>query len=225
MARLDCNGRWRYRRMGQRPTGERVRISGVAPKRENTREVCELIERAHVEAIANGHEFPARQLVIVVPSQPSLGPSGLPRVVPTFEEWFNGRYWNEWVIAEGNKPSVQIKKQSVFRTHLKDELGQLPLDRITVEVVQKLRFTLVAEKKLCDKSINNVMGVLSKALRYAVEADLIPRAPRCRMKKVERPEIELWSYDGYVRILDGARSVGLFWYVAACLAGEAGLRI
>src|SRR4051812_13061299 len=31
--------------------------------------------------------------------------------VPTLDEWFNGRFWTEWVIARRNKPSeVEAKK-------------------------------------------------------------------------------------------------------------------
>jgi hypothetical protein len=40
------------------------------------------------------------------------------------------------------------------------------------------------------------MAVLSKALRYAVDAEVIKEAPRIRFKRIERPEIEAWSFDG-----------------------------
>src|SRR5262245_21978813 len=43
--------------------------------------------------------------------------------------------------------------------------------------------------------------------------------------KVERPEIEAWDFDEYVRILNAARAAGEDWYAAVCLAGEAGLRV
>jgi integrase len=78
---------------------------------------------------------------------------------------------------------------------------------------------------LSDKRINNVMAVLSKALRYAADVELIERPPRVRLRRVERPEIEAWTFEEYPRVLSGARAESTEWYVAACLAGEAGLRI
>jgi integrase len=145
--------------------------------------------------------------------------------VPTYEEWFNGRFWKEWVIGERNKPSEKRSKEIIFRVHLQPELGHLRVDEINAEQIQKLRAKLVDEKKLGDKRINNVMAVLSKSLKYAVDVELIERAPRCRMKRVERVEIEAWSFEEYARILAAAKTEGPFWYAAACLAGEAGLRI
>ena len=80
-------------------------------------------------------------------------------------------------------------------------------------------------KGIGDKRINNVMAVLSKALRYAVDAELIDHSPKIRFRKTERPEIEAWDWDEYVRVLVAARQESPEWYAAVCLAGEAGLRV
>jgi integrase len=45
------------------------------------------------------------------------------------------------------------------------------------------------------------------------------------MFKVERPEIVAWDFAQYARLLVAAKIEGEEWYVAVCLAGEAGLRI
>lgn len=206
--RKDPDGRWRYRVRLRLHDGTHVRISGTAPVYENNEAAC---KRAEAEAIhAKLHES----------KQP---PSK--KEVPTYDEWFNGRFWKEWVIGERNKPSERRSKEIIFRVHLKPELGHLRLDEINAEQVQKLRAKLVDEKKLSDKRINNIMVVLSKSLRYAVDVELIDKAPKCRVKRVERAEIEAWTFDEYVRILDAAKREGPFWYAAACLGGEAGLRI
>jgi len=42
---------------------------------------------------------------------------------------------------------------------------------------------------------------------------------------VERPEIEAWDFEEYSRVLTSAKVEGDEWYVGACLAGEAGLRV
>jgi integrase len=67
--------------------------------------------------------------------------------------------------------------------------------------------------------------VLSKALRYAADVQLIGFLPKVGMLRVERPEFVCWDLAHYKRILDAAKEEGDEWYVAACLAGEAGLRV
>jgi integrase len=82
-----------------------------------------------------------------------------------------------------------------------------------------------AKRPLSEKRINNILTVLSKALRYANDVRLIDFAPKVGMLKVERPEFVCWDLAQYKRILDAAKEEGGEWYAAACLAGEAGLRI
>ena len=72
---------------------------------------------------------------------------------------------------------------------------------------------------------NNILAVLSKALRYAEEVKVIDEAPRIRLYKVERPEIVFWEFSEYARLVAAARAEGMQWHVAVLLAGEAGLRL
>ncbi len=51
----------------------------------------------------------------------------------------------------------------------------------------------------------------------------LPR--RVELYKVERPEIVFWEFEEHVRIIQAALDEGPEWYVAALLAGEAGLRV
>jgi integrase len=206
------NGRWRYREVVRLPDGTRERIFGSAPKHINTKVAAQKAMLDHVDRLLHPERQPQR------------------KETPTFKVWFDGRFWNEWVLAE-NKPSERAAKRSIFDTHLDPFLGEMPLDEINAGVVQRLRAHLVAKKDddgkpaLGAKRINNVMAVLSKALRYAVDAEVIKEAPRIRFKRIERPEIEAWSFEEYARVLQAAREESPEWYVAACLAGEAGLRV
>jgi hypothetical protein len=98
------------------------------------------------------------------------------------------------------------------------------LDKIGVGEVARFRAALLEkEPKLCRKYINNILAVLSKPLRYAVDVELINRAPKVGLLKVERPEIQWWDLDEYKRVLESAKVEGPEWYAAVCLAGEAGL--
>ncbi|MDD5308299.1 MAG: site-specific integrase [Deltaproteobacteria bacterium] len=154
---------------------------------------------------------------------------GRKEVTPTFEEWFNGRFWEEWVIGQMNKPSEQQSKRTVFKCHLKDHFGKLRLSEIA-EGSHVAQFKANLAKKmnagdLSKKSINNILAVLSKSLRYAEEARVIERAPQVKLYRLERPEIEWWEFEQYPRVLTAAREEGPEWHAAVCLAGEAGLRI
>ena len=81
------------------------------------------------------------------------------------------------------------------------------------------------EKPLSDKTINNILAVLSKPLKYAEDLEIIPKAPKVGLLKIEPPDIEWWELPEYARILQAARAEGPLAFAAACLAGEAGLRV
>jgi integrase len=187
------------------PNGKKKRIFGTPEL--NTKEAAKDAERAEIERVRNGDAEKAAE-----------------QEVPTFDSSFNGRFWREWVIGRKNKPSEANAKKNVYENHLKQAFGHLRLDEIGVAHVADFRATLV-EKKLKEKTINNVLGVLSKPLRYALDAEVIARAPKIGLLKHERPEIVCWDIDQYARILEAAREAGREWYAAACLAGEAGLRV
>jgi integrase len=144
--------------------------------------------------------------------------------VLTFEKWFHGRFWTEWVIAQKNKPSEVEAKESIYRVHLGPAFGHLAMAAIDFPVIARFRAKPI-ESGLSDKRINNILAVLSKALNYAEQAKVIPSAPSVGMLKVERPEIVAWSLEEYARLLAAAKTLDPMWYAASCLAGEAGLRI
>ncbi|CAN5637356.1 hypothetical protein BH11MYX1_BH11MYX1_55380 [soil metagenome] len=95
---------------------------------------------------------------------------------------------------------------------------------ITVSEVAQFRAALVA-KKLSEKRINNILAVLSKPLKYAVDCELIAKSPKIGLFKVERPEIVAWDFAQYACLLVAANAEGEVWYTGVCLAGEAGLRV
>src|SRR5690349_4918475 len=111
--RRGKDGRWRYRETVETPEGERVRVSGSAPRHDNSKKAAEAALHEHVDRVANPGRHPRRR-----------------KEVESFDKWFNGRFWREWVVARKNKPSEVEAKQSVYKTHLKDVFGELALDEI-----------------------------------------------------------------------------------------------
>ena len=200
----DNKGKWRWRTRFRLKSGDKVELSGTPD--ENTKQAAQAAER---EAIAaKKHEVAIRTR----------------KEMPTFAEWFNGRFWREWVVGRRNKHSEAHNKRNVYDVHLKGPFANLRLDQIDAAAVADFRASLV-EKGLKDKTINNILAVLSKPLRYAVDVEVIDHAPRIGLLRVERPEIVCWEIEEYARILQAAREGAPHWYVATCLAGESGLRV
>jgi len=204
--RRTPDGRWRYRHVVHKPDGTRERISGSAPNHINTKVAAEREMLDHIERVLHPERVPTR------------------KGTPTFSEWFKGRFWREWVVGRKNKPSEVRSKNIIYDCHLEPRFGEMPLDEITTSEVAQFRADLVA-KKLSDKRINNILAVLSKPMKYAVDCELITKAPRIGMFKVERPEIVAWDFEQYARLLAAAKAEGEEWYAAVCLAGDAGLRV
>jgi integrase len=211
---------WFFRKTVTTPDGTKLRIFGtpgavapyqdLAPTKIGALEAEQRAIRAMFAAAAKPATLPEKE----VPR----------KEVPTFAEWFNGRFWTEWVIARRNKPSEVESKLSIFRVHLEPEFGDMTLDEIDVPAISRFRAKLIGAGK-SDKRINNILAVLSKALNYAEQARVISRSPYVGLLKVERPEIVAWSLEEYARLLAAAKALDPSWYVACCLAGEAGLRI
>ena len=118
---------------------------------------------------------------------------------PTYEGWFNGRFWREWVISERNKPSEQISKHSSFKDYPKPAFGPLRLDEIGVEQIQQLTRPHGERKRpLSDKSVGNVMAVLGevsplrgggRAAREDSRIRLRRVVPSRRIKGVDRRRV------------------------------------
>lgn len=184
----------------EKPDGTRKRVRKVSPVQ--TRRGAEDYERKLREALVAG----------------TYG-----KEVPTFDAWFNGRFWNDWVIAEENKPGEIENKKSVYRNHLKEAFGRRRLDEIDEGDIASFRVKLLAERKR--KTVNNILAVLSKALKFAERKRLIQFAPDVGLLKIEPPEIVVWELDEYGHYLATSVLLGPMWRAAACLAGEAGLRV
>jgi hypothetical protein len=113
---------------------------------------------------------------------------------PTFKEWFDGRFWLEWVVSRKNKPCEVESKKSIMKHHLEPKFGEMGIDEIDVSAISRFRAKLIQKKK-SDKTINNILAVLSKALKYAEAARVIDHAPTVGLLKVERPKIVAWSVE------------------------------
>lgn len=187
----------------QYPDGQRERVRKKSPVQ--TRRGSEQYEREIRISLAAGTYKQAKEML-------------------TFDAWFHGRFWTEWVVGRDNKPSERESKKSIYRVHLEPVFGSILITEIDDGMVARFRAQLVSSKR-SKKTMNNVLAVLSKALKYAENVRVIERAPQIGLFRVERPDIVCWSFEDYARLLATAQQTDPSWYLAFCLAGEAGMRI
>jgi integrase len=203
----DERGVWHWRKMVHYPDGSKRREGGTPDV--NTKPAAEDHERSTVERLLREFYKPPR------------------KEVPLFKDWFNGRFFREWVLANKTKPSEVAQKKSTFKLYLCEAFGEKRLDDIDDALIANFKANLIertGDDKLGDKRVNNILTVLSKALHYAKDVRIIPFVPTIGMLKVEPPEIVPWDFEQYGAALVSAQAEGYIWYVAALLAGDEGLR-
>jgi integrase len=148
------------------------------------------------------------------------GPAQPTKEVPTLEG-FAPRFVEGHARANRQKPSGIAAKETIIRVHLIPLIGSKRLDGITNEVVQNVKRAL---KDRAPKTVNNVLAVLNKLLKTAVEWDVIDRMPcAIRLVPVPKPSASFHDFEAYERLVEAARSDSSS-YVVVLLGGEAGLR-
>lgn len=140
--------------------------------------------------------------------------------VPTLETFWP-RVVTDHYRANRKKASTTDGAESIAKNHLLPALGQKHLDEITTSDVQGLKGKL-AEKG--PKTVNNVLSVLSRALRCAVDWDVIKAVP-CKfgLLRTQAKEKEFYEVAVY-RSLVAAASYQRSVHLLVLLAGSAGLR-
>jgi integrase len=142
---------------------------------------------------------------------------------PTLSE-FKPRFVEGHVKANRLKPSSAEAYESLFRTHLIPAFGELRLDAIGDERVQRFKGELVGDG-MGSKSINNILTALSVLLKRAVDWNVIATMPcRIRLLKTERTEVAFYDFGDYHRLLEAAGQLDPRIELLVLLGGDAGLR-
>jgi integrase len=149
------------------------------------------------------------------------GPPQPVKEVPTLEE-FAPRFLDGHTRANRQKPSGIATHERIMRVHLVPALGSKRVDAISNEAVQLLKRSLESK---APKTVNNVLTVLSVALKKAVEWGVIERVP-CTIRQVRAPKPSVRFYDflEFERLVIAARAFDVRAELLVLLGGEAGLR-
>ena len=141
---------------------------------------------------------------------------------PTLAEFWP-RFLEGHSVANREKPSSLYSKRHMFRNHLDPMLGRKRLDAITDEDVQRLKATLHGHQP---KTANNVLSVLGKLLKVAVEWKVIPSMPcRVRLLKAGAAVVEFYEPEVYDALVEAAAKVDPRIHLVVLLGGDAGLRL
>jgi integrase len=141
--------------------------------------------------------------------------------VPTLAE-FAPRFIQGYARANRHKPSGIAAKESVLRLYLLPWLGEKRLDKINAEDVQRIKAELAAKNP---KTVNNVLTVLSKLLKIAIEWKELESMPaRVELLKVGACEFMFYDFDEYDRLVRAAEQHDPRAHLMVLLGGDAGLR-
>jgi len=144
--------------------------------------------------------------------------------VPTFEEF--SREFMSTYVASNNKPSERMAKEYAFRLHLLPFFGPMRLDEITMRDVERFKAQCLARtdpRPIQPKTINNLLTVIGRMLRYACEVEIIGSVPRIKFMKVTTPKIDYLDFDELARLAEAARREPEAIAAILC-AADAGLR-
>lgn len=151
------------------------------------------------------------------PTKAAQAPTEVPTLDAFWPRVVTGHY-----EANRKKASTVAAAKQIYRTHLGPALGAKRLDAITTAHVVGIKAAL---KDASPKTVNNVLSVLSRALRCAVDWDVIKAIP-CKfgLLKVADGERDWYELPEYRRLTDAARLCGHRKLLLVLLAGSAGLR-
>ncbi|MBQ9270160.1 MAG: tyrosine-type recombinase/integrase [Oscillospiraceae bacterium] len=105
------------------------------------------------------------------------------------------------------KPATMSVYEEHVRVHLKPYLGNVMMDKLTPQRVQRLYNTLLRENNLSPKTIININGVFHSALEMARKLGYLKTNPldAVVLPKVEKPPLKTMEREELVRFLDAIK--------------------
>lgn len=145
--------------------------------------------------------------------------TGLPQwggKVPTLSEFVEA--YIQDAEARNSVAEVKHKKQHL-RDHLLPAFGELRLDQITTQLVD--RFLAHKLEGLSPSAVNKLLATLRRALNLAHDWGVITKTPRFRPAKLPEAEFDFLDFEECERFLAGA---GKGWWTFLLTAVRTGLR-
>ena len=125
----------------------------------------------------------ARKALRQFETERSLSRQVAPRPM-TLDQWLN--YWMEEVVKPNRAETTVYGYNKIIDNHLSPALGDITLQKLSPQDIQKYYTMLMREKGLSPNTVRRHHDLLSSALRMAVRQDVLPRCPTDR---VEPPRV------------------------------------
>ncbi len=236
--KCDPDGRWRYRATGYYNDGTSCRISGTAPKNENSKGAAKREEAKHLAWMATqppppdkskrGKPGATEPIAATAPESESLEPAEPPKPsVPTVKEFLE-------IYKESTrlqiKPSSMYSKEGILRRHVVPALGHLRLDQVDYAAIEDFKQILAktpaarrikAPRMLSFKTINNTLVVVNHMLDVARRRGLITAVPEIDWLRVPPPSFKFLSFDEADQLIKGADGE---WRAMIMVALRTGMR-
>jgi len=192
----------------------------MAPVHLNTKAAAQRAEHEHRFRLTHPEK------VVQEPEPPQPAPRK--EEVPTFKA-FADEFMRTYVKSN-NKQSEQHGKRVILDNHLLPAFGHSRIDKIRTRDIEALKSTLLdgktkRKKKRSRKTVNNVLAVLGKILRYAEEVEVIEKAPRIKLLKLHKESFQFLDFEQYAALIETAEKDDPMWHTAIVLGGDAGLRL
>jgi integrase len=229
------DGRYRYRATGYYSDGTSCRISGSAPKNENTRAAAARKETEHLAWLATQMPPPKGDPNPTPPATPAAAVADPPAApaeppkpaVPTLAE-FAPVYLAS--VRLDNAFSTVRTKEDKFEMHLVPHLGHLRLDEIDYAAIDTFRVALAATcdprvrreiRTLKGKTVNGILDLLGHVLEFARRRGAIAVVPDIPRVKVVPPKFDFLTFEELDRLIAAADGV---WRAMIIVAARTGLR-
>ena len=125
--------------------------------------------------------------------------------VPTFGSFVKERWWPVYPAAAGNRPMTVREKEIHLRTHLIPALGDVRLDNVRAEVLDRF-FADMRKHGLSPKSCRNVSATLRRVLASAVEWGALDKLPKLPRVKVPEPRFDFFTRAESEQLVTGTRN-------------------
>ena len=177
--------RWGYRVMVRFPDGTKLRIRGVAPRNNNSKEAAKQAEREGIARALAEHEARKNAPAPSAREASELSEASAPaKEEPTVREMAR-------IVLDlanmHNKETSTVRKEILFRVHVEPHFGDRKLSEVTCAAIEDFQLAMArkplrpgAEALLSPKTVNGATEVLTNILRVAKRRGWIASVPEVR---------------------------------------------
>lgn len=140
----------------------------------------------------------------------------------TLQEWLT--YWMENVIKPTREETTIYGYQKIIDNHIVPELGNIPVQELKAQQIQRYYANMAKEKGLSPNTIRKHHDLLNSALKLAVKQEVIMNNPLDKVEtpKLKETDIGFYSPEQLNELLEAVKGDRLEAIVY--LGGMAGLR-